>query len=465
MRVHGNRVPNLDLGYGYLFGSGATLHCTGATVTNDLLIAGLGDFSGGSDNDPSSALFLKSGSRVTGSITLEGAAGVRAQGGVCELAGPIDGEDTLYLFPDADTTLRLSDDVTVSPRIEITAPTNYTELGVIACASPNILRTPTIRNRATLLLETGGSVTNVLYGTGTYAQTNDIAVTFTRPVEQGAFAVEAGTVTLSAASNAVGLLKGDAGTIVLAASEPQLMIGSDGAEESVFRGAISPVGDGSVTLVKVGSGTQTLSSAQSFSAVVIVKEGVLKLSEIENVLPIEADVTVEEGATLDLAGVSQRIARLTNHGAITNSSEQAASLTTRDADFGSAGSIADNVRIVIDGGTAKVATWRDAADLPVQEGLSLHLDGADLSTLVCNADNQVTNWADKSGHGRDFSEDVDALTSYNSNFALPPPLYDPSLYGGRGAIQFDANYSLVDGANRLSSGEKKYVVRTVFIVT
>lgn len=182
----------------------------------------------------------------------------------------------------------------------------------------------------------------------------------------------------------------------------------------------------------------------------------------DNILPPGSSLTVKSGATVDFAGVNQRLERLENYGVITNSSATPVVVTVGNAVL--SGKIAGNVKVVVDGGRAVVKNWRNMVELPVDGGLAFHLDGADLSTLQRNDLGQVTNWLDRSGNDMNFKDDVDGLA--HKGATLPPPVFDAALYGGRGGVKFTANRTDADGANRLTLGAGKHCeLRTVFIVT
>ncbi len=202
----------------------------------------------------------------------------------------------------------------------------------------------------------------------------------------------------------------------------------------------------------------------------------------ENVLPTGAALTVKEGAVLDLAGVNQTLGRLDNYGTITNSSARPVVITVDGGTL--SGKIAGNItvvktgddelgvdiysdlagmdgKVVAESGKVQVRTWRNSRTLPVTEGLSFHLDAADLASMTINADREVTLWKDKSGNGVDFAEDRHAISE---TYPLPPPKYDASLNNGRGAIVCCGNASTAN-ANRLSTGDRTCAIRTVILFT
>ncbi len=178
----------------------------------------------------------------------------------------------------------------------------------------------------------------------------------------------------------------------------------------------------------------------------------------ENVLPVGSTLTVQKGAVVDFAGVSQALAKLENFGTIRNSSETQVVITVNDAVL--VGAVEGNVKIVVDGGTATVTSWRNLDKLPVTRDLVFHLDGADLSTLLRDADGLVTNWLDKSGRDIDFKEDRNVFSGYT----LMPPRYDESLNDGRGAVVFYSEGKATDTGNRLSTGDVKCEMKSVFFL-
>ena len=85
-----------------------------------------------------------------------------------------------------------------------------------------------------------------------------------------------------------------------------------------------------------------------------------------NVLPVATDVTVADGAALDLAGRVQTVASIAGAGAVTNSSLSQATLALGALD-GFAGTLSGNVRLEVTGTTTL------SADATIDPGIDLHL--------------------------------------------------------------------------------------------
>ncbi len=422
---------------------GATLTLdSGVEISNPISLAGTGTADSGTDDPQYCALFLKGASKVAGDITLNNATAIRCNETATEISGAISGDHLLYLWPAKGGVLTLAGDVRNGKEIAITSPTNMTR-GTVSVSEGTQFNVAKLRNDATLRFKGARTFDGVLTGEGT--------------LELPA----AGALTLTTADVQTGALSGE-GTLTLAADAPRLTIGSDSATNAApFSGTIATVDGRALTLVKTGANTQTFGGRSMFSGDVVIEEGVLCLTNLADttgdVLPETANVTVQAGGTLDLAGVSQTIARLENYGTITNSSAKQAVLTVKDGILN--GEVKGDVKVVVADGRLVLGSWRTAASLPVTDGLAFHLDGADLSSLVRNDEGEVLTWKDASGNGNDFS--AEEKTVYHD---LLKPVYDATLNDGRGAVVFraDQTQSL---ATRLSMGEKTCQAETLFFMT
>ncbi len=127
------------------------------------------------------------------------------------------------------------------------------------------------------------------------------------------------TLDLDGNSDTIGSLAG-AGSVTLGAGT--LTAGANDGSTS-FSGVIS----GSGGLTKTGTGTFTLSGANTYTGATAVSDGTLKLGA-SNVLNDSTAVTVAAGKTLDLDGNSDTIASLAGAGNVTLG---AGTLTTGDA--------------------------------------------------------------------------------------------------------------------------------------
>ncbi len=179
----------------------------------------------------------------------------------------------------------------------------------------------------------------------------------------------------------------------------------------------------------------------------------------ENVLPAGSTLTIQVGGVVDFGGVSQRLAKLENYGTIRNSSATPVVITVTDAVL--AGKIEGNVKIVVDGGTALLKSWRNLNELPVRDDLVFHLDAANLLSLLRNEAGQVTNWVDRSGNGNNFVEDRNPY----ANAVTLPPMFDATCNNGRGAVVFATPGKVSAEANRLSSLGKTCALKSVFFLT
>ncbi len=293
VRVHG--FPgNFDWGFSTaggakgLTGSGGVLNLEGATVTNDLILAGIGPTAqGDSITYPLCALRLGDGSRVEGSVTLDNGAAIRSDAGFAEITGPVRGAYKLYLWPYTDGILRLSNTFNMDNQpIEITSPKNGVNyMGTVQLAATASFGASDVRNDATLVFESARTFDNALTGWGTYLQTNDFNTVFTKSFEQGGVYAGKGTITFEAETNVVGSLVGE-GAIALTAKKAQLTLGSDDAGyDGFFRGTLTTPADGTLTLVKKGNSTQVLASALAFTGDVVVEGGTLRLGGSGGSLP------------------------------------------------------------------------------------------------------------------------------------------------------------------------------------
>ena len=131
------------------------------------------------------------------------------------------------------------------------------------------------------------------------AAANCLDTNSTLTVDSGA------TVLISSGDQTIGGLNGG-GTVSNAAGST-LSLGNDGSD-AAFGGTIT--GTGSVN--KVGGGTQTLTSQNTYSGTTTISDGTLQLGT-GNALPTNTDVSVT-GGTLYLGGQTQTVATLHNDG-------------------------------------------------------------------------------------------------------------------------------------------------------
>ncbi|MGG2419850.1 autotransporter-associated beta strand repeat-containing protein, partial [Ralstonia pseudosolanacearum] len=132
-----------------------------------------------------------------------------------------------------------------------------------------------------------------------------------------------------------------------------------GAFTGTLAGAISGTG----FLTKAGSGTLLTTGANTYSGATIVAQGQLKAGAVNTLSPASV-ITVNQGATLDLAGHSQRIAGMNLAGVVSlPGASPGASLTVTGPWVGNGGvlrvgtvnlaaSQADTDRVILDGANA-----------------------------------------------------------------------------------------------------------------
>ncbi len=96
-----------------------------------------------------------------------------------------------------------------------------------------------------------------------------------------------------------------------------LTVGSDNTSPAAFSGIISnsPLG-AIVGLTKLGSGTLTLSGANTYLGNTFIAAGTV-LAGATNTIPANSAMGVALGATFNLGGFSQSIGSITNAGSIT----------------------------------------------------------------------------------------------------------------------------------------------------
>ena len=183
-----------------------------------------------------------------------------------------------------------------------------------------------------ILSGTGGALTKL--GTGT--QTLSGANTYTGATTANAGVLKAGVASVANTSGAFGLNSavtvGTNGTIDLAGFGTQIgsLAGSgnvidSGAAATLTTGAsntstsFSGVISGPNALTKIGTGTQTLSHANTYTGLTTVNGGTLQTTA-SNAIASGNAVTTGTMGTLDIAGTSETIGALTNAGTVTSSS-------------------------------------------------------------------------------------------------------------------------------------------------
>jgi len=137
------------------------------------------------------------------------------------------------------------------------------------------------------------------------------------------------------------------------------------------------------------------------------------IPKAENLLPVDTDMTIHTGATIDLNGISQKVRTLKGEGTIINTSTNAAVLTiTAGGDFhgtikgnikvvrtsGAGAGEVDNVALLIrEGGTFvaegnSTTTFSAYNPAPITNDVAFWLDASLPDTIHANSDGWVTNW-------------------------------------------------------------------------
>ena len=163
-----------------------------------------------------------------------------------------------------------------------------------------------------------------------------------------------------------------------------------------------------------------------------------------NLLPEDTDMNVHGGAIVELEGTSVQLGSLDGAGSINNDKVTLSSITVGgdDSDCVFAGRITGNAKLTKTGsGTLSLAglnsysgsTAVEAGTLQViagtasVTGLVYRLDASQTNSFTTLADgSNVTSWADADGSGYTFSSATDTNC----------PVYDSSLFDGRGGFRF-----------------------------
>ena len=172
-----------------------------------------------------------------------------------------------------------------------------------------------------------GSAILTLSGANTYSGTTTVnagilqggaADVFGGASSNSALVMGGGTLDMDGNSQAFGSLAGT-GTITSSASGNMILtIGHDNTNPAAFSGIIQNGSGTSVSLTKVGSGTQILSGANTYTGATTVNGGTLEANGF-NVFggATSTSALVMGGGTLDLHGNSQAFGSLTGSGTIT----------------------------------------------------------------------------------------------------------------------------------------------------
>ena len=186
-------------------------------------------------------------------------------------------------------------------------------------------------------------------------------------------------------------------------------------------------------------------------------------------LPAGTALTVETGATLDLAGCSATVASLSGNGTITNSSDTAATLTVTGggsftghvggkttlamgADAAAGAVVTEGATLAATGGTLATGTH---ALTPPTNGLAYWCDAGLRDTILLDSSNAVTGWVSRVASSSSML--VSTGGSMPNSSTRSKPTYSADALGGKPCISF------AGGLNALWSIAKT-PVRTMFVV-
>ncbi len=290
VRVHGYPA-NFDYGAACVYSGSGSLYVNGCTVTNDLILAGMGPARNELGSGSGAALILQNGATVKGPITLENDTAIRvgANAATACVESPIRGAHEVCFTPGLNSVIKFAGEIGADSSVQINGamakPTNARSLGTVLLAATGSLGGNAVKNNGTLVFENSRTMSNPLTGEGSYKQTSDIDVVFAGAVnQQGGILAEKGTITLQAAENALGGLAG-VGTINVAGTSTLTLGMNDKCYDSYFQGDIATMDGGRLTLVKAGAGTQIFANPLSFTGDVVVEGGTLRLGGIGTELP------------------------------------------------------------------------------------------------------------------------------------------------------------------------------------
>ncbi len=198
----------------------------------------------------------------------------------------------------------------------------------------------------------------------------------------------------------------DASTLTLSAISGtfSLTIGGTG---SVTNGGIINLGTGSLT--KTGSGTVTLNAVNIFSGLTTISSGILKLGIIR-AIPIANEVSIANGASLDLAGKAATLTTINGLGKITNSSG-----TTTDITI--SGTVTNTFAGVIEDGTGKLQLVKTGSNTLILTGTNTYTGNTTVTSgvLKLGASNVFSNSSNLYLNGGEFSTNgfTESLGSLN----------------------------------------------------
>ena len=184
-------------------------------------------------------------------------------------------------------------------------------------------------------------------------------------------------------------------------------------------------------------------------------------------LPAGTALTVETGATLDLAGCSATVASLSGNGTITNSSETAATLTVTGggsftghvggkttlamgADSAAGAVVTEGATLAATGGTLATGTH---ILTPPTNGLAYWCDAGQRDTILLNSSNYVTGWVSRAASSAAMLVNTGTMPNSNSR---TKPTYSSDALGGKPCLSLTGGNAFWSSANT--------PVRTMFVV-
>ena len=273
---------------------GANILAPGYTVAHNFHVEGIGSYS----TDTKGVLTTADATlTLNGTVTLLGdtLAGsyYQTNPGTLTFNKTIDGAGELYLRVERGCTANLNATNTYAGATVIEA-THATEPGTVAVGAAGTFGDGpvTANNLSTILFKTvpGASMTNVIDSTGTiqfnYATTqvtsskvpNANGMDFGGPVSAATLEMNRATTIGVGTNLTVGAITGSFGESTVRATRAGavLTLGQFGADNEVA--AQLDDGDGSLSLVKVGTNTVTLSGVKTYTGTTTIEDGTLRLS-------------------------------------------------------------------------------------------------------------------------------------------------------------------------------------------
>ena len=321
--------------------TGATsVNFYGTVNTSTMHVAtGTADFLSGTNNNNAAITFTGDGTvnlapntTVIGAITNQSAnRGTLVLGSASVLNGAVGGATGLKAINvvGGNNTAGISSTIMgATNSYSISLLTNTLNIGGALTIAPNGVIDTTVASALVYgNIITTGSVT---IGTGTVINENivgdagiipalSIVSNYTSPITVVATIANGGTLDLSGSgSGTVGSLNGVSGSAVNLGGNT-LTTGGLGTTDS-YAGVISGTGG---SLTKVGTGTTTLSGANTYTGATTVSAGTLKAGVITQAFGLSSAMTIASGATLDLGGFNETIGSLAGAGIVTDNGANA----------------------------------------------------------------------------------------------------------------------------------------------